>query len=541
MTEHEQPPSLAEPFTNERKGAWALLRECWRRPDALLDRLKSWLFADEDDYVCEHHRADVEHLHRHRDDPAIALFSGAVHLCGVAALGLVLYWHVPAVKAWTDHHLRGRNVAAGQRAEASSGPVDSDEEAEAGPPSFPSDAPNPAALPSPSPASPSTPCVAVTTDNWVSLYRADGRKLWSRRAEGAVFSPNGDVALLERADAGWEAADARTGAELPWSDQVAWVPSSAQVQWSPSGRSVCFEWPVGERRGRNALGVYDRANRRWLIQTRLDGEVGCAVEAAWSPDERLLALPAERGALLFDLNTQKRTRLPLASDGELLWEPDGKHLVTSGTVRGLAEDACLVRYTVGKGVVGETYLESIGPHAEPLGWMDGGRVVVYRTPCSGSYDGSTVYLAEWPSGEPIAELDDFGWPDISPDGRLVALYSVNTESGGAGALQATPFDGESLSLDPRPIVGIPLKWLEQPDQPGHRYTDEPVLDWVLDSTWGPAGDDLYILARRGLRAWSLWRWDIRSRAARPIGRDVHCFDSPSDVEAKIFQLVFLAR
>ena len=543
MTEqHEQQMSQAETPGASPRGTWAFLRDCWRRPDALLDRVKTWLFAEEDGCVCEHHRADVEYLLPRREDPLVTLVSGAVHLCGVAALGLVLYWHVPAVKVWTDHHLRGKKVAAAAHVQATDRPTDSDEEDRAGPPSFPEDAPSPGPLVSPLPVSPETPCVAVTSGRWVSLYRADGTKLWSRIGERAVFPPRGRIALLKRGEGGWAAVDARTGAEMPWSEDVGWVPSSAQVQWSPSGRLLCFEWSVGKRHGRNALGVYDRGKRRWVIQTALEGTVGCAEQAAWSPDERQLALPADRGALLFDLSTGKRRRLPVPSDeGELLWEPSGRHLVTSGAVYRLAQEASLVRYAVATGAVAQAPVESIGPHAEPLAWLDDGRVLVYRTPCSGSYDGSTVYLAEWPSGEPIAELGDFGQPQVSPDGRLVALYSVNSESGGPGAMRVTPLDGDSVSLDPRPIVGIPLKWLEQPGRPGYQYTDEPILDWVLDCAWAPGGDELYVLARRGLRAWCLWRWEASSRRARPIGREVQCFDSPGDVEAKNFEVVVLAR
>jgi len=87
---------------------------------------------------------------------------------------------------------------------------------------------------------------------------------------------------------------------------------------------------------------------------------------------------------------------------------------------------------------------------------------------------------------------------------------------------------------------MPLKSLEQPDEPGHRYSDEPILDWLLDCAWAPGGRELYVLARRGLRSWCLWRWDVSSRAARPVGREVQCFDSPADVQAKSLQLVFLA-
>jgi len=541
MEQHEQQMPQGDPPVARPQGTWAFLCDCWRRPDALLDRLKTWLFAEDDGYVCEHHRADVEHVFPRREDPFVALLSGAVHLCGVVAFGLLLYWHVPAVKAWTDHHLRGKKATAAARAQVSDHPADSNEEGRTGPPSFPEDAPSPAPLVSPLPVSPETPCVAVTSGRWVSLYRADGTKLWSRIGERAVFSPGGQVALLARGEAGFAAVDARTGAELPWSGDVGWVPSSAQVQWSPSGQLLCFEWPVGERHGRNALGVYDRGGRRWVIQTTLEGNVGCAEQAAWSPDERQLALPADRGALLFDVSTGKRRRLPVPSDeGELLWEPSGRHLVTSGEVHSLAQDACVIRYAVGTGALAQAPVESIGPHAEPLGWMDDGRVLVYRTPCSGSYDGSTVYLAEWPSGEPIAELDDFGQPQVSSDGRLVALYSVNSESGGPGAMRVTPLDGDTISLDPRPIVGIPLKWLEQPGRPGYQYTDEPILDWVLDCAWAPGGDELYILARRGLRSWCLWRWDASSRQARPVGGEMQCFDSPGDVEAQSFQVVFLA-
>ena len=139
-----------------------------------------------------------------------------------------------------------------------------------------------------------TPRVAVTTGKWVTLYRADGRKLWSRLAHRAIFSPAGNEVLLDRGDIGWVALDVSSARELPWSAGLTWVRPSAQVQWSPSGRLLCFEWPIGGG-GRNAVGVYSPGERRWLVQAAFADGLSCAEVAAWSPDERRLAMGCEGG------------------------------------------------------------------------------------------------------------------------------------------------------------------------------------------------------------------------------------------------------
>jgi hypothetical protein len=501
--------------------------------------VKTWLFAEDDGYVCEHHRADVEHLFPRREDPVVALFSGAIHLCGVVALGLLLYWHVPAVKTWTDHHLRGKKATAAARAQVSDHPVDSNEEDRTGPPSFPKDAPSPAPLVSSLPVTKATPLVAVTSGKRVALYQADGRKLWSRISQRALFSPAGNVVLLDRGSAGWAAVDARTAQELPWSANLGWVRPSAQVQWSPSGELLSFEWPVSDG-GMNAVGVYSASQRRWLVQAVFEDGIGCAENAAWSPDEHRLAMRCDGGAVVLDLIRGQVTRQPFPSgEGNIIWDPHGEQLVTSGSLGDDDEGAAsLVQYSPKNGSFRYTLLDGDGSYAQPLGWMGGGKVIVYRTPSEDTWDGAPVYLARWPSGEMVARLGAFGHPRINVEGSLAALYSIRRAAGGTGELTVATITGKGFTVEPASIVGIPLKWIEKRKLDLDTMDDHEVSDWVLDYGWKPGTSELYFVARRGLRSWCLWRWDASSRTARPVGREVQCFESPDEVDDKGFELVF---
>lgn len=533
-TEDTHVPSLGP------AGFWATLSDCWGRRREWRDIIKLWLFAEEDSQeaptpreTCPLLASDV--------DPAAGIFSLVVHLCGVAALALLLYWHVPSFGTWADGHLRALRLIH-TAAEAS------DEEAEEPDPeedaptraAFPADAPLPPPLPSALFVSAEAPYIAVTDEDWVSLYRADGQKLWSRRARRAIFSPHGEAALLDQRGLGWVAVEADTARKLPWSKDMGWVPPRAQVQWSASGNLLCFEWPVDEDGARNAVGVYSIAQQQWVLQKAFGGEISCAELSAWSPDERKIAFSSNGGAIVLDVTRGTTERYAFPGDGSrLLWTPDGDGLVRGGEGSYGDIDAIpsLVDYSLGNGNVVETPIEGISTFAEAIGWMDGGRAVIYRTMCEGSADVAPSYLVRWPSGEPVAELGGYGWPEPNSTGTLVAQYGVDSDLGGPGEFLVVTNGGRKQTIDAGPVVGIPLRWLgsSSPDWSG---SEEPILDWVLAYGWSPKGNGLYFVARRGLHSWSLWRWDAASQKARPVGREVLSFSGPQDVTERSFELVF---
>ena len=460
---------------------------------------------------------------------ASSLTADIAFMMAAVALALALYHHVPSVRAvaigtWrvvhpdTQQHKRSSRIEDfvhldRPRRPAIPKPGDREEP------------PEPTALVAPLAVTQRTPRVAVTTGREVTLHAADGTRIWWHAAQEASFAPTGGTVLV-CGSGGWGALDCRSGRRLKWSEALAWIPQNAQIKWSPSSRLVAFEWAVDGDAENMAIGVLDCSRSRWLAQTALTDGVVCAESFAWSPDERYLAMPTGCGLLLLRTSDGRIKAPSIRNEGDdVLWHPDSQRLVTRGDADW--DDSCgvLETHDLRSGRHRATTVDGISSYVTPLAWMDGGRALIYDSMCEGTWDGAPRYLARWPSGEEIAQLGNFGEPKVDRSGGRVAIYDLDAEAGGAGVLRVCSIGGKVESLDgPENLVGIPLKWLVSDSGDGGRG-DAEVIDWLLDYAWDPRGADLYLLARRGARAWCVWKWEPESGAPKPVGQAV---DFPRD-------------
>jgi hypothetical protein len=558
------------------RGAWSPLRRCWADPAEMARRARRWLFAEEEEELSDQASA-----------PSVAglvcagmagLVEGGLQLAGVAALLLVLYYNVPAVRSFAgriDHHL-----AAGASGDRDSHFVRLHDAAPRlgdraliGCPSE-AKAPSPPPLAAALPVSNDAPLIAVTGQHRVSLYSAAGKRLWSRAGTQAIFSPAGQAALIDHGPAGWVAVDGLTGKRLAWSSALQWVPACAQIKWSPSGQLILFEWPLEDDSGRLAVGLFSAAQGRWIAQLADDEPIACALLSAWSPDETRVAVPSAAGAMLLDASSGEVTRAAFANRQEVaLWYPGGDRLLGGEGRRG---SSCigLRTYNLRSATSDITPVEAAGSRLRPIAWLDNGRALVCQSAPDDDDSAGECSILDWPSGELLTALGSTCCPRVDAARQWVASYCLD-ENGSVGTLRAVSLCGAIRTLDPRPMVGIPLKWIAGD---ADEDSDEPARagNWLFDFQWQPSAGDgarggqheppitfaaanqasaaprgpsagpssganLYLLARRGVDSWCLWRWSPASGALRPVGKAVRWRSDSGRSGLPRFELVFVRR
>lgn len=519
----------------------SIARLAWQFRRDLLKRARVWLLAEDDELASDPGPASRGAGVQGAGD---FIVDAVLHLAGLAALVLVVYFHVPAVQSVVSSALHPERKVANAAATRRDRPARREERAGGG---RPRESPTPATAPSPPPLvgalalSGAAPRVAVCGDGRVAFFTAAGERLWSHAAMQADFSPTGEAVLLDCGSAGWTALDCRTGKALAWSEALIWIPPSAQIQWSPCGQFVAFEWPVDDECDRMAIGVFSPARKQWVARAAVKEDVACALSFAFSADERRLAVPVEGGALLFDLETGKMARAAFPGDGMgLLWYPDGKRLLAGDSNSAGEGCAPLHTYDTRSGEV-LTTLMGEGSSAAPIAWADNGRALIYEAPRQyADVERVARCLVRWPTGDLLQRLGRSGSPKVDASGKHFASYALDSERGGAGTLWVGSIGGRMRTIAPEPLVGIPLKWIETrtEDDEGESIRSR---DWLLDYGWEADRPGLYLLARRGDRAWGVWKWEPGAGAPRPIGRVVCPADAGGDFEDLIFELVFARR
>jgi len=538
------------------------LHRCWANRAEMIKRARRWLLAEDEAEPTDQAAA-----------PSLSglLFAGigelvqaTLELAGVAALLLVVYYNVPGVRSWVsriDHHVaptipdaRGSHFAR----------LHDPAPTAAASRCAPAKAPSPAPLTAPLPVSAATPLVAVTTERRVSLYTAAGQRLWSHVGADALFAPAGQAALIDCGSGGWIAVDGLSGKRLAWSSALTWVPACAQIKWSPSGQLILFEWPIDDDTDRVAVGLFSAAQGRWLAQLALDEHVACALLSAWSPDETRVAIPSSAGAVLLDARTGEVTRAAFPSRlAAALWYPDGDRLLGGGASRRGASCIGLRTYDLRSARSNATLVEASGSYLRPVAWLDHGRALVCQSsPADDTSDGACC-IVDWPSGELLAALGSTRPARVDAARQCVASYCVD-DGAPFGTLRTVSLRGGVATINPRPMVGIPLKWLAA--YPGEDCGEAArSADWLLDYQWAPSAGaaprgahsgaltalaaagagsqsprsaSLYLLARRGVDAWCLWLWSPDSGALRPVGNAVRWRRDSRRAGLPDFELIF---
>ena len=158
-----------------------------------------------------------------------------------------------------------------------------------------------------------------TVDNGSLLRAVDGMG-------GAVymtrFNPSATFAVISTADQGLKAVEVATGTMTTIDAVIGYVTG---VDFSPDGRWMCA--PVG-----GGVVVWDA--RTWKELRRLEGHLGGATFASFSPDGRAIASTGADGVLkLWEVPTGRLISTPavdLPGTARARFAADGRSVVTAG-------------------------------------------------------------------------------------------------------------------------------------------------------------------------------------------------------------------
>jgi Tol biopolymer transport system component len=184
--------------------------------------------------------------------------------------------------------------------------------------------------------------------------------------------------------------------------------------WSPDGAWLSF--PVAARYSAPSVAVVRSDGSGYTVVMTASGSSAEALQAAWSPDGRRLALAGNAGLFLAGRDVWQAQ--PLTSGrGYPSWSPDGTRIV-------FAPDQGLGIVAVDSGAV-----TPLPAPAALAAWSPDGTRIAYATGCQVGVVSATA--TGKPHGRACGENETASVPSWSPDGRRF-VYSQCASNGACG-------------------------------------------------------------------------------------------------------------